>query len=86
MLWGAILGAASFAVVQGATQTKSYERTVSKAVLGQKEHKGYIEGVIAGVTGFGAGMIIGQTLAKRKFNLKSQKRKAMKDLREFSYR
>lgn len=86
VLWGSIIGAVSFAVARKATKTDFNEQSVGKRVLGQQPHQGYIEGTIAGVTGFGIGMIIGQTLAKRKFNLRSQKRKAMKELRAFQYR
>jgi len=85
MIWGTILGGISYAAAQQATKTKSYETTISKSILGQQPSNGQIEGVIAGVTGFGLGMIIGQTLAKRKMNLRKQQRKALRDLREFSY-
>ncbi len=85
-LWGAILGGLSYALVQKATATKSYERTISKILTGQQSNNGQLEGVIAGVTGMGLGMIIGQTLAKRKFNLKKQKKASMRKIKEFTYR
>ena len=85
MLWGALFGGLSYAVALKSTKTKAYERTVSKTILGQKSNNGQIEGVMAGITGFGFGMIIGQTLAKRKLNLRKQQRKALRELREFSY-
>lgn len=85
MIWGTIFGGLSYALVQRATSTKSYETTISKTILGQQPSNGQIEGVIAGVTGFGFGMIIGQTVAKRKMNLRKQQRKALRDLKEFSY-
>ena len=85
LIWGTILGAVSYAVVQKASSQKSYERTVSQILIGQPSNSGQIEGIIAGVTGFGIGMIIGQTLSKRKMNLKKQKRAALKTLKEFSY-
>jgi len=85
LIWGTILGAVSYAVVQKASSQKSYERTVSQILIGQPSNSGQIEGIIAGVTGFGIGMIIGQTLSKRKMNLRKQKRAALKTLKEFSY-
>ena len=86
VLWGTLIGAASFAIAQKASRTHNGERSVGKRVLGQAAHNGYIEGTIAGVTGFGIGMIIGQAVAKRKINLRTQKRKALRELREFSYK
>jgi len=86
VLWGSIIGAVSFAIARNATKTSNGERSVGKRVLGQQAHNGYIEGTIAGVTGFGFGMIIGQTLAKRKFNLRKQKRKALRELKAFNYK
>lgn len=86
VLWGSIIGAASYAIAQRATQDNFLERSVGKTLLGQRPFQGYIVGTIAGITGFGAGMVIGQVLAKRKISLKKQKRKALKQLKEFSYR
>jgi len=85
LIWGTIIGAVSYAVVQKSSAQKPYERTVAQSLAGQPSNSGQIEGVIAGVTGFGFGMIIGQTLAKRKMNLKKQRRAALKTLKEFSY-
>jgi len=85
MIWGTILGAVSYAVVKKSSAQKPYERTVAQSLVGQPSNSGQIEGIIAGVTGFGMGMIIGQTLAKRKINLKKQRRAALKTLKEFSY-
>lgn len=86
LLWGGLLGAVSYAAVKKATETKPYETTISKLITGQQPNNGQIEGVIAGITGFGLGMIIGQTLSKRKMNLKKQKKASMRKLREFTYR
>jgi len=86
VIWGSIIGAASFAIARNVARTSNDERSVGKRVLGQQPHNGYIEGTIAGVTGFGVGMIIGQTLAKRTFNLRKQKRKALRELKAFNYK
>ncbi len=84
-LWGGILGALSYAVVQNATANKPFERSVTQLITGQRANTGQLEGIIAGVTGMGLGMIIGQTLAKRKFNLKNQKKASMRKIKEFTY-
>ena len=85
-IWAAILGGLSYVVVQKATETKPFERNVSQLITGQQANTGQMEGIIAGITGAGLGMIIGQTLAKRKFNLKKQKKASMRKIREFSFR
>jgi len=86
VLWGTLIGGVSFALAQRNAKANSSERSVGKNLLGQALNQGYIEGTIAGVTGFGIGMIIGQWTAKRKINLRKQQRRALRDLREFSYR
>jgi len=85
-IWAAILGGLSYAIVQKATETKPFERNVSQLITGQQANTGQMEGIIAGITGAGLGMIIGQTLAKRKFNLKKQKKASMRKIKEFSFR
>ncbi len=87
LLWGTLIGAASFAIAKNVVTNKPYEQqSVGKAVLGQRPFNGNIVGTIAGVTGFGVGMVIGQVTAKRRISLKKQKRKALRQLKEFSYR
>ena len=85
-LWGGILGGLSYAIVQRSTANKPFERNVAQLITGQKANTGQLEGIIAGVTGMGLGMIIGQTLAKRKFNLKKQKKDSLRKLKAFTYK
>lgn len=83
-LWGAIFGAVGYYITQKQSQATPFELR-NKNILGQPPHKGFIEGAMGGVTGVGFGFIIGAQLAKRRINLKRQKTKAVRKLKEFSF-
>ena len=83
-IWGAIFGAAGYYIAQKKSQPTSWE-VRNKSLLSQPRNKGYVEGVMGAITGAGFGMIIGHQLAKRRVNLKKQKRKAVRKLKEFSF-
>lgn len=83
-IWGAIFGAVGYYVTQKQSQATSFELR-NKTILGQPPHNGVIEGIMGGITGAGFGIIIGSQLAKRRINLKRQKTKAVRKLKEFSF-
>lgn len=73
LIWGSILGVTSFYVVRGFTRTLDSERSIIQVLSRQGGHDGIVPGIMAGVTGFGIGVIIGQHLSKRKVMI-NQKR------------
>ncbi len=83
-IWGAIFGAVGYYVAQKESQATSFELR-NKTILGQAPNNGVIEGIMGGITGAGFGIIIGTQLAKRRVNLKRQKTKAVRKLKEFSF-
>ncbi len=83
-IWGAVFGAAGYYFAQKKSQATPFELR-NKTILGQPPHSGIIEGIMGGITGVGFGIIIGTQLAKRRINLKSQKTKAVRKLKEFSF-
>lgn len=83
-IWGAIFGAVGYYVAQKESQATPFELR-NKTILGQPPNRGIIEGVMGGITGAGFGIIIGSHLAKRRINLKRQKTKAVRQLKEFSF-
>lgn len=83
-IWGAIFGAVGYYVTQKQSQATPFELR-NKTILGQTPNNGYIEGIMGGITGAGFGIIIGGQLAKRRINLKRQKTKAVRKLKEFSF-
>lgn len=83
-IWSAIFGAAGYYIAQKKALPTPYE-VRNKSILGQPTNNGRIEGVIGAITGVGFGMIIGNQLAKRRINLKKQRTKAVRKLKEFSF-
>lgn len=82
--WGAIFGAAGYYLVQRQAVPKSYE-VRNKVLLGQEPNNGVAEGIIGGIIGAGLGIIIGRYSAKRKINLRNNRHKAVRKLKEFSF-
>ena len=83
-IWGAIFGAAGYYIFQKEAIPTPYE-TRNKSILGQPTNNGRIEGIIGAITGAGFGIIIGNQLAKRRVNLRKQRTKAVRKLKEFSF-
>ena len=83
-IWGAIFGAAGYYFARKKALPTPFE-VRNKTLLGQPTNNGVIEGVMGGITGAGFGLIIGTHLAKRRINLRKQRTKAVRKLKEFSF-
>ena len=83
-IWGAIFGALGYHFVKNKAIPSPAE-VRNKTLLGQPINNGVIEGIMGGITGAGFGIIVGTQLAKRRINLKRQRTKAVRKLKEFSF-
>jgi hypothetical protein len=83
-LWGAIVGAIGYYFAQKHAKPTDWE-VRNKTLLGQSPNNGIAEGIIGGITGIGLGIIIGSELAKKRINLKGQRRTVARKLKKFNF-
>lgn len=83
LIWGTVLGAGSYWLVNQNLRSKPIEAR-QRIFLGQRADSDFIVSVIGGITGAALGSIIGRHLAKRKINLRSEK-KILRQLKEVSF-
>jgi len=83
LIWGTLLGAGSYWWINQNLRSKPLEAR-QRVFLGQRADSDFIVSLIGGITGAALGSVIGRHLAKRKINLRSEKR-ILRQLREVSF-